>query len=451
MSDKQQLIVLGGGESGTGAALLAARKGYSVFLSDSAMLGESYRQLLMNEGIPFEEGAHSADRILAADRVIKSPGIPDDAPLIIQLREKGIAVVDELHFALEHTTARVVAITGTNGKTTTSLLTYHLMKEAGLQVGLAGNVGVSLAALLAAGNSYDWLVLEVSSFQLDGMPGFKPTIAILLNITPDHLNRYGGSFEKYIASKMQISQHLGEEDAFIFNAEDSAIRAALLVQTLACEQYPVATSGEDAAAVLEDRLIRIKGTAEDILLPYTDIALQGKHNYLNTACAVLAAMRAGVSEASIRRSLQTFVNAPHRMEHVGDAFNVSWINDSKATNVDSAWYALDAMQKPTVWIVGGIDKGNDYSQLYEVVGRKVRAIVCMGLDNRKLLEAFRGMVPELYDTHDLDTAVRKAAEVAHAGDVVLLSPACASFDLFSNYADRGDQFRKKVAELKNRR
>lgn len=441
-------MILGGGESGTGAALLAAQKGYAVFLSDKGNLGEAYKQQLQEQHIAFEEGGHTEEKILTADLVIKSPGISDTMPLIVALREKGIPVIDELSFALGYTQAQVIAITGTNGKTTTTLLTYHLLKEGGLNVGLAGNVGISLAGLLAQGNTYDWLVLEVSSFQLDGMPGFRPAIAILLNITPDHLDRYEGSFEKYIASKMQICDHLAEEDAFIFNGEDAAIRAALLAHAANGQYLPVVREGKEAAAYLEEEWIRIKGPVRDTLLPYANMVLKGKHNQLNTACAVLAAFRAGVSEASIYQSLQNFINAPHRLEKVAEVNGVEWINDSKATNVDAAWYALDAMQKPIVWIVGGIDKGNDYRQLEDVVLSKVHTIVCMGKDNQKLLQFFKDKVAAIYDTADIAEAIYAAEAAARPGDVVLLSPACASFDLFKNYADRGDQFRRKVRELK---
>ncbi|AHM59496.1 UDP-N-acetylmuramoylalanine--D-glutamate ligase [Flammeovirgaceae bacterium 311] len=451
MSRKEQIVVLGGGESGTGAALLAAQKGYAVFLSEKGQLTDAYRQQLVERGIPFEEGAHSAEQILRADKVIKSPGIPDTASMVVQLREKGVPVIDELSFALGYTRAKVIAITGTNGKTTTTLLTYHLLKEAGLKVGLAGNVGYSLSALLAAGNEYDWLVLEVSSFQLDGMPGFRPNTGILLNITPDHLDRYNHKFEHYVASKLQLCRSMTEEDALIFNAEDPVLLSALQAQPSKGQLLPVAGPGIEAAANLDEEWIRIKGPVRDTLYPHNDIVLRGRHNYLNTACAVLAAYRAGVSEASIRLSLLSFKNAPHRLEKVGEAGGVEWVNDSKATNVDAAWYALDAMQKPIVWIAGGVDKGNDYDQLAPLVRQKVKALVCMGKDNEKLLRYFDGIVPNLYSSSSLEEAMQTAAAAAQPGDVVLLAPACASFDLFKNYVDRGNQFRQKVEEFKNSR
>lgn len=448
MSKQEHIVVLGGGESGTGAALLAVQKGYSVFVSDKGPLGSQYRQQLEEKGIPYEENTHTEEKILAAHKVIKSPGIPDTAPLVLQLRQRGIPVIDELSFALSYTQARVIAITGTNGKTTTTLLTYHLLKEAGFNVGLAGNVGISLAALLAEGKEFDWLVLEVSSFQLDGMPAFSPAQAILLNITPDHLDRYGYEFSNYIASKMQIGLHLAEDAAFIYYAEDPVIEQALQQFSIAGQLLPVANEGKLAVANLEEAWIRIKGPVKDTLLPYADMAVQGRHNYINTSCAVLAAFRAGVPEQSIRQSLQSFVNAPHRLEKVATIDNVEWINDSKATNVDAAWYALDAMQKPIVWIAGGVDKGNDYQQLEALVRQKVKALVCLGKDNSKLKKAFAGQVPQLFDAADLDTAIAHAREVAQPGDVVLLSPACASFDLFRNYIDRGDQFRERVKDIK---
>lgn len=448
MGKQEQLVILGGGESGTGAALLAAQKGYAVFLSDKGKLGDVYRQQLIDRGIPFEEEQHTEDKILSADLVIKSPGIPDTVPLVKQLRAKGVAVIDELSFALRYTDAKVIAITGTNGKTTTTLLTYHLLKEGGLQVGLGGNVGQSLAAQLAAGRDFDWLVLEVSSYQLDGMPGFTPYTGILTNITPDHLDRYDYKFENYIASKMQLVQHMEEEGAFIYYAEDPVIRQAMQGLPIKGQLLPVAAEGKVAVANLDAEWIRIKGPVRDTLLPHSDMVLQGRHNYLNTACAVLAALRAGVTEAAIRKGLLSFQNAPHRLEKLAEIGGVEWINDSKATNVDAAWYALDAMRRPIVWIAGGTDKGNDYSQLMPLVQQRVKALVCMGADNSKLVNAFEGVVPQLHLTSDIETAVRTAAAAAQAGDVVLLSPACASFDLFRNYIDRGDQFRQQVERLK---
>jgi UDP-N-acetylmuramoylalanine--D-glutamate ligase len=451
MDKKQQLVVLGGGESGTGAALLAATLGWAVFVSDKSRLGDAYRQLLVEKGIPFEEETHTEERILQADLVIKSPGIPDTVPLVRSLRERRIPVIDELSFALQHTRAKVMAITGTNGKTTTTLLLYHLLKEGGLNVGLGGNVGRSLAAQLAEGATFDWLVLEVSSYQLDGMPGFAPHTGILTNITPDHLDRYDYIFENYIASKMQLVQHMGEESAFIYYAEDPVIQQALQSRPpLKAQLLPVAATGNpQAAATLDEDWIRIKGPVRDTLLPYDDMVLQGRHNYINTACAVLAAFRAGISEEAISRGLRTFENAPHRLEKVAEIAGVEWINDSKATNVDSAWYALDAMQCPIIWIAGGTDKGNDYSPLLPLVQQGVKALVCLGVDNRKLVEAFEGIVPELHQTSSMEAAVQTAARLARPGDVVLLSPACASFDLFRNYIDRGDQFRKQVEQVKN--
>ncbi|EMR03542.1 UDP-N-acetylmuramoyl-L-alanine--D-glutamate ligase [Cesiribacter andamanensis] len=451
MGKREQVVVLGGGESGTGAALLAARMGWAVFLSDKGKLGDAYRQQLVEKGIPFEEeGHHSEDLILQAALVIKSPGIPDTAPLVQQLRQRGVPVIDELSFALRHTAAKVLAITGTNGKTTTTLLLYHLLKEGGLNVGLGGNVGRSLAAQLAEGEQFDWLVLEVSSYQLDGMPGFAPHTGILTNITPDHLDRYDYKFENYIASKMQLVQHMGQEEAFIYYAEDPVIRQALEGRGVKAQLLPVAAAGRpEAAAMLEAEWIRIKGPVRDTLFLYADMVLQGKHNYINTACAVLAAYRAGVSEQAISRGLRSFQNAPHRLEPIAEIKGVAWINDSKATNVDSAWYALDAMQRPIVWIAGGTDKGNDYSQLLPLVQERVKALVCLGVDTSKLQQAFEGVVPMLFQTGSMEEAVQAAAAAAQAGDVVLLSPACASFDLFRNYIDRGDQFRRQVMGLYN--
>ncbi len=418
------IAVIGGGESGAGAAVLAKVRGLDVFVSDGGRLAGAYREILERHGIEFEEGGHTMARIMTATEAVKSPGVPDTAPVIVALRERGIPVVSEIEFAGRYMgEAKTVCITGSNGKTTTTTLIYELLRDAGYDVCLGGNIGKSFALSVAEG-AHDWYVLELSSFQLDGMRDFRADIAVLTNITPDHLDRYDNSLAKYAVSKMQIVRNQRPEDTFIYPADDPVVREQIAGMSLKMQLRPFDLGTE--------------------IFPPEWLMLRGKHNMLNARAAVLAARAVGVGEESIRRTLERFEGIEHRLERVGEWRGVEWINDSKATNVDAVWYALDSMTRPVVWIAGGTDKGNDYGALMPLVREKVKALVCMGVDNAKLLAAFEKEVPFVADTHTLDEAMRVAAEASVAGDVVLLSPACASFDLFKNYEDRGRQFKEWV-------
>mgnify|MGYP003887680043 CR=1 FL=1 len=444
----KRLVILGGGESGTGAALLGKAKGYEVFLSDLNELKDKYRDILTANQIPFEEKKHTEEIILQADLVIKSPGIPDKAPLIRRLREQGTEIISEIEFASRYTQSKIIAITGSNGKTTTTLLTYHLLKSAGWSVGLAGNVGESFARQVLAGE-YDYYVLELSSFQLDNMYDFRADVAVLLNITPDHLDRYEYKFENYIRSKFRIIRNQRPDDFFIYYLEDPVIGKELPVQSPAATLLPVSLKGntEAAASLQNDGLtFRIDELAGKVI-PLEVLPIKGPHNYLNAMSAVLAAAKAGLSFESIVAGLATFKNASHRLEKVAVIDGVEYINDSKATNVDSVYYALQSFENPIILLLGGVDKGNDYDAIRELVKAKVKGIIALGKDNAKLENYFSPLVPSFFATDRLDEALRKAREWAVANDVVLLSPACASFDLFKNYEDRGDRFKEAVLKL----
>ncbi|WP_017731846.1 UDP-N-acetylmuramoyl-L-alanine--D-glutamate ligase [Nafulsella turpanensis] len=444
---KKTIVILGAGESGTGAALLAQRQGFAVFVSDKGSIAQKYKEILEIEGIEYEEGRHSEQKILVADEVIKSPGIPDKAEMVQKLLAKNIPVIDELEFAGRYTQSRFIAITGTNGKTTTTLLTYHLLKEGGVKVGLAGNIGFSLARQIAEGKQFDWVVLEVSSFQIDGFRKFRPDVAVLLNITPDHLDRYNYRLEEYIHSKFRLTENLRREDAFIYNADDPIVGKEMEGRVFTARKLAVGAGViKDSGAQIKPDFLNLKTSKEEVQIPLAELPLKGRHNSLNMACAALAAMEAGVPAGKLPALLKSFKNAPHRMQPVATVEGVTYINDSKATNVDATFYALEAMQRPVVWIAGGIDKGNDYGQLTEVVGR-VKVLICLGKDNRLLREAFEELIPLILDTSSMEEAVNAAKEVAEKGDVVLLSPACASFDLFRNYEDRGEQFMRFTKEL----
>jgi UDP-N-acetylmuramoylalanine--D-glutamate ligase len=443
----ERVVILGGGESGTGAALLAKAKGYDVFVSDQGQLKDKYKTELQQNGIAFEEGVHSEEKIVNANLIIKSPGIPDKAEIIKKVKAASIPVVDELEFAFGFTNAKVIAITGTNGKTTTTLLTYHLMKEAGFNVALAGNVGKSMARQVAESN-FDWYVIEMSSFQLDGTKKFKPEIGILLNITPDHLDRYEYTMQKYVDSKMQLVKNMGSAQHFIYYADDALIAEEVKKKTIDAHQVKVSLKKDPSNVVYyngEEMCFTLKGSFSVL---QSDTTLKGPHNLINTMCAVSAVHLAGVKLDDIRKGLKTFKNAPHRLESIAVIKGVEFVNDSKATNVDSVVYALGSYDKPLVWIAGGVDKGNDYNLIKDEVKKKARALICLGKDNTKLKEAFGDVVPTIKETQSVTELVRMALEVAKSGDVVLLSPACASFDLFRNYEDRGEQFRKAVLELK---
>ncbi|MGC1243254.1 MAG: UDP-N-acetylmuramoyl-L-alanine--D-glutamate ligase [Chryseosolibacter sp.] len=444
---KEKIVILGAGESGTGAALLAKAKGYDVFVSDAGTIKDKYKAELNGEGISFEEGQHTEEKILDAKLLIKSPGIPDKAPIMKKAATLNIPVIDEIEFAFRHTDAKIIAITGTNGKTTTTLLTYHLMKQAGLSVALAGNVGFSMARQVAKQN-FDWYVLEISSFQLDGTETFKPEIGILLNITPDHLDRYDYTMQNYVNSKFQLIENMTRQEHFIYYADDAVITQEIDTRSVVPTRIPISLlSGADAGVKYDGEKMTFN-LKEKFGITQAETTLKGPHNLINTMAAVSAVYLAGVSLDAIRAGLKTFVNAPHRLESVGVINGVEFINDSKATNVDSVVYALGSYDKPLVWIAGGIDKGNDYNIIMDAVKKKVRALICLGKDNEKLKKAFGNTVPVIMETQSVKELVRMALEVAKEGDVVLLSPACASFDLFRNYEDRGDQFRSAVKEFK---
>jgi len=443
-----RIVIIGAGESGTGAALLAKARGYDVFLSENVNIRERFKAEMKAADIEFEEGVHSLDRILNADLVIKSPGVPDKEDVIQQIKKKGIEIIDEIEFGFRFLKGKVIAISGTNGKTTTTLLTYHLLKNAGLNVALAGNVGESLARKLAT-NDYDWYVIEVSSYQLDGTTTFKPDIAVLLNITPDHLDRYDYKFELYIDSKFRLLANMEPNDQFIYYKEDPVLKKEVSSRQLTPTLNTVSLKGDKVSQAYFDGVemnFRIGRTS--FSLKQEETTLKGPHNLINTMAAVSAACFVGIDVALIKRGLKTFKNAPHRLESVAKINNVEFVNDSKATNVDSVIYALGSYSNSLIWIAGGVDKGNDYDLIREQVKEKVKALICLGVDNNKLKDYFSGIVPTILETQSVKELVRMALKNADEGDVVLLSPACASFDLFKNYIDRGDQFREAVLELK---
>ena len=442
-----RVVVLGGAESGVGAAVLAKVKGFDVFLSDKGTIKEEYAAQLRKWEIPFEQGQHTEELILNADEVVKSPGIPGTVPMVQKLREKGIRVVSEIEFASRFDKAKKICITGSNGKTTTTSLIYFLLQNAGLNVGLGGNIGKSYAYQVAT-EHFDYYVLEISSFQLDDTYDFRPDIAIITNITPDHLDRYDHKMENYVAAKFKITQNLRSDDCFIFDSDDAITVGHLSKIVLRCKMLPFSQEKEvEQGAFLKNDKMVLRYDKEETDIFLQELALGGKHNIYNSMAAALAAKASGIENEVIRKSLATFQTIEHRLEPVLSIKDVLYINDSKATNVDSAWYALECQKRPVVWIVGGTDKGNDYSVLEDLVKEKVKAIVCLGVDNAKIHAAFEKLVPIIADTGSAEEAVRKSAELAHPGDVVLLSPCCASFDLFKNYEDRGEQFKAAVRKL----
>ena len=444
----RRIVILGGGESGVGAAILSHTKGYDTFLSDSGTISPKYKSRLNEYGIEWEEGKHSVERILCADEVIKSPGIPNDAPIIEKLRSKNIPVISEIEFAGRFTNAKMVCITGSNGKTTTTMLTYHILKEAGIDVGLAGNVGRSLALQVAI-EPHDVYVIELSSFQLDNMYDFKANIAVLLNITPDHLDRYDHKMENYVAAKFRILQNQTGEDSFIFWENDPIIAAQLKRQKIEAKMYPFSEEYDpDAAAYIDPQgeMVLKKG-GDNLVIDKNDLALKGLHNVFNSMAAGLSASILDIKKDVIRHALEDFEAVEHRLEYVKTVDGVRYVNDSKATNVNSCWYALESMTTPVVLILGGKDKGNDYSEIEKFVRDKVKAIVCLGVDNRKLHSFFDGKIPVMEDASSMAEAVEKCRNLASEGDTVLLSPCCASFDLFKSYEDRGCQFKECVNAL----
>ena len=442
----KRLVILGGGESGVGTALLAKEKGYKVFVSDKGNIKEKYKQVLIHNEIEFEDGKHSEEKILNADIVMKSPGIPDKVALVKQIRAQGITVISEIEFASKHTDATLVGITGSNGKTTTATLTHHILKQ-DLNVGLAGNIGDSFAKQILE-HDYPNYVLEISSFQLDGSINFKPHIAVLTNITPDHLDRYDYQFENYIASKFRIAKNQTKDDYFIYDADDEVILNWLEAHPVQSILLPFSlTKPIENGAYLDKDNIKITIDNNQIIMPTANLALEGKHNIKNAMAASTVAHLLKIRKQTIRESLENFQGVEHRLEQVLKINKVEYINDSKATNVNATYYALESMDAPTVWIVGGVDKGNDYQELFQFVNEKVKAIICLGVDNEKLMESFGGMVDIIIETQFMSEAVKIAYKVAEAGDNVLLSPACASFDLFENYEDRGRQFKDAVRNL----
>lgn len=444
-----RLVILGGGESGVGTAVLAQKKGYDVFLSDKGKLKDKYKDVLSKYGIAWEEEKHTEALILNADEVVKSPGIPDKADLIKALHAKGVKVISEIEFAGRYTNAKKICITGSNGKTTTTLLTYHMFKKAGLNVGLGGNVGKSFAMQVAE-NDFDYYVLELSSFQLDGMFEFKADIAVLLNITPDHLDRYDYKLENYADSKFRIIQNQTENDAFIYCIDDEVTMKTIVNKKVKAKQYPFSIKKElEIGAYLKNnnQLIINTNNTNPLFMTIQELALQGKHNIYNSMAAGVTGKLVDMRKETIRESLSDFHNIDHRLEVVGNVHGIEFINDSKATNVNSTWYALESMNNPVILILGGVDKGNDYSMLNELVKAKVKAIICLGTDNKKIIKAFGGMVDTILEAKSAKEAVAQAYKLGKKGDTVLLSPACASFDMFENYEDRGTQFKQAVRAL----
>ena len=443
----KRAVILGAAESGVGAAILARKQGFEVFISDLGTIKDKYRDELVTRQFDFEEGHHSEEKILNADLIIKSPGIPDKAPLIKKLKEQGTQVISEIEFAGRYTNAKKICITGSNGKTTTTLLTYQMFQTAGLKVGLAGNVGKSMAWQVAE-NDFDYYVIELSSFQLDGMYDFRAEVAIMLNITPDHLDRYEYKFQNYIDSKFRITQNQTPEDVFIYCSEDPVLIHEMEKRTLKARGIPfgLGLPPTEGAGVRDNNLI-INWKQNTFNMSILDISLQGSHNTYNSMAAGLAASVVNIRNEKIRESLADFKGVEHRLERFLKVHGIEFINDSKATNINSTWYALESMSQPTVWIVGGIDKGNDYSELYDLVKSKVKAIICLGVDNSRILEAFKGLGIDMVETQSMEDAVHSSYYLAKKGDTVLLSPACASFDLFENYEDRGNQFKQAVREL----
>lgn len=449
MTMNKRLVVLGAGESGTGAAILGKVKGYEVLVSDSGSIAPKYKDMLDAEGIEWEEGGHTEQRVIMADEVVKSPGIPLTADIIRKVMKKNIPVISEIEFAGRYTDAKMVCITGSNGKTTTTLLTYHILRSAGLNVGLAGNVGKSLA-LQVAREKHDVYVIELSSFQLDNMYRFHADIAVILNITPDHLDRYDHEMQNYVNAKFRIVQNMTPQDAFIFWQDDPVIAAQLRRHEIEARMLPFAERHEeDTAACVEDGNLVVTAGGRTFTMPRADLALNGLHNLYNSMAAALSACLLNIEDSTLRHALSDFEGVEHRLEPVATIDGVRWVNDSKATNVNSTYYALESMNTPVVLILGGKDKGNDYSEILPLVRQKVKAIVAMGLHNEKIIDFFKDEVPVVVDTHTLDDAVEACRKLAEPGWTVLLSPCCASFDLFSSYEDRGRRFKAAVHEIRN--
>jgi UDP-N-acetylmuramoylalanine--D-glutamate ligase len=444
---QNKVVILGGGESGAGAAILAKSKGFEVFLSDKGQLNQKYSDILLKENIPFEQGQHSEEIILDSQLVVKSPGIPDTVPLILALKEKGIPVISEIEFASRYTDAQLIAITGSNGKTTTTLLTYHILKKAGLNVGLAGNIGESFAWQVAE-KKFDYYVLEISSFQLDNIIDFHPHIAILLNITPDHLDRYAYKFQNYIDSKFNVILNQNEDDHLIYFEDSEVISAEFEKRNILPKRWGISLNKAlESGSFLKGEKLVSNINSRSFEQDFDQLPIKGPHNAINAMAAISVAQLVGLNDAQISEGLLTFSNAPHRLEEVEVINGVTYVNDSKATNVDSVFYALGSFNQPIILIAGGVDKGNDYSQIEELVRNKVKGLIVLGKSFEKLQDYFSGKVPQIYTTQDIQDAVNKGQEWSVPGDVVLLSPACASFDLFQNYEDRGNKFKSAVRNL----
>jgi UDP-N-acetylmuramoylalanine--D-glutamate ligase len=444
---KQRLVILGAGESGVGTALLAKKQDFEVFVSDGGKIKNNYKEVLLNNEIDWEEEQHTEIKILNADLVMKSPGIPDDVAIVEKLIQNKIQIVSEIEFASNFTNATLIGITGSNGKTTTTMLTHHILKNGELHIGMAGNIGDSFAKQVTE-NDFKYFVLELSSFQLDGIESFKPQIAIITNITPDHLDRYDNNFEKYVASKFRITMNQTKEDYLIYDLDDEVITNYIESNPIRSTLLPFSIKTKlEKGIYLENENIILNIDNSQIIMPTTNLALEGKHNIKNAMAASAVAQLLNIRKHTIRESLENFQGAEHRLEHVLRINKVEYINDSKATNVNATYYALESMDAPTVWIVGGVDKGNDYSELFPFVNESVKAIICLGVDNKKLMETFGSMVDIIIETQFMSEAVKIAYKVAESGDNVLLSPAAASFDLFENYEDRGRQFKDAVRNL----
>ena len=442
-----RLVILGGGESGVGTAILGKKMGYDVFVSDFGKIKDNYKEVLNHYAIEWENETHTENKILNADLVMKSPGIPEKAPIVKKLVEKNIPVISEIEFAAQFTKAKTIGITGSNGKTTTTMLVYHLLKSAGLNVGLGGNIGKSFARQVAEDN-FDYYVLELSSFQLDGIVKYRPDLAIITNISPDHLDRYEYKYENYIASKFRITMNQTEEDFLIYDADDEAISEWLKTNKTKAQLIPFSLEKTfKKGAFLNNNIMEVAINEEEFVMETQYIALEGKHNIKNAMAATTVAKLLNIRKATIRESLANFQGVEHRLEKVLKIQNVQYINDSKATNVNATFYALDSMNSPTIWIVGGVDKGNDYTELMSLVHEKVKAIICLGVENKKIIEAFGNVVDVMIEVTSMNDAVRMAQRMAEKGDAVLLSPACASFDLFDDYEDRGRQFKQAVQNL----
>ncbi len=447
IDNRSSIVILGGGESGVGTAILAKKQGFEVFVSDFGKIKDKYKQVLINNEIEWEEQGHSEAKILAADLVMKSPGIPEKAPMVQKLREKGVKVISEIEFAAKFTKATIVGITGSNGKTTTASLTYEVLKNGGLNVALGGNIGKSFAEQVAE-EKYQNFVLEISSFQLDDIETFAPHIAVLTNLSPDHLDRYEYKYENYIASKFRITMNQSAQDYFIYDADDAEILKWLSQHPIKSQPLPFSTKNElNQGAFKKNNEIVIKINNTEFNMPIATLGIQGEHNVKNAMAASTVATLLKIRKQTIRESLEGFQGVEHRLERVLKINNVMYINDSKATNVNATFFALDSMENPTVWIVGGVDKGNDYSELLPLVNEKVKAIICLGVDNQKIINAFGNVVDTIVETDAMATAVQIAYKLAERNNTVLLSPACASFDLFENYEDRGRQFKEAVRNL----